>query len=100
MPDTPTLPAQPILDAVEARGGLTEVLGLAPSGLRVTRHRHAHDTNVRRWAKAYHRMRTSGTVTVWAADRFCMKVLGANPELIYGRDWWTIDDPQPAQAAR
>ena len=70
------LDAGPILDVVAARGGIATVLG-GDQGARKA-------GDLCRFDRAYWRMVQKGTVTVWAADRFCIKVLGTLPELVYG----------------
>ena len=81
-----TLDAAPLLEAIRRRGGLRHTLGLDDTwhGPGVRLDRTLHDPDLHRWARAYHRMRKSGRVSVWQADRFCVHVLGTLPELVWG----------------
>lgn len=67
------LPAAPIVERVEARGGIAKVLG--PRRL----HPHLH--------RAYYAIRARGTVTASMADELCIRVLRLHPALVYGLDW-------------
>lgn len=87
-----TLDARPLLDTIEARGGIRRVLGLPPAdaalGREFGRRPDRTKDDVARWLRAHHRMRASGEVSVWQADRFCVRLLGTLPCLVYGAEWW------------
>lgn len=99
------LPAQPILDWIEARGGLARVLGVEPNGNHVGQapgacggHPRSQYPDYRKWHKTVQRMSRSGRVSVWQADRLCIGLLGTNPALVFGQVWWDAipDDEEGA----
>lgn len=68
----PCLPFEPLRASIEARLG---PLGVLVSLGDVSR-------------QAYYRAARSGIITVWAADRLCVDVLGLHPAAVYGSLWW------------
>lgn len=98
------LPFQPLEDWVDVnRGGLNEVLrrpGVSASGEAARSDRGtgldyapmpSHPQSVtllRMWLKC----RARGWVTEKWADEFCVRVLRINPALIWGEEWWRLDD--------
>lgn len=72
---TPSLPFAPIARFTALAGGLAELTAGLP------------EPDAHRLSLAYHRGRESGTVTLWAADRLCVEVLGQHPMLVFGDDW-------------
>lgn len=78
-----TLPSAPLIAMVEARGGIGAALtarGLPPR-LRA------------KFSRAYHRAKSSGTVSLQQADRLCVVVLGKHPCEVWGAEWFV---PVPA----
>lgn len=71
-----TLDVRPLIDAVDARGGIGAVS--APLD---TRRRQA-------LRRAYHRAAARGTVTARAADTLAVTLLGTHPACVFGRQWW------------
>lgn len=55
--------------------------------IELTERRGCKPTGRSRWTQAWNRMRRAGTVTVGAADAFCVEVLGEHPAAVYGFDW-------------
>ena len=68
----PGLPFEPLRSRIEAR--------LGPHGVLVS----LGDAD----RQAYYRAARSGVITVWAADRLCVDVLGLHPAAVYGATWW------------
>lgn len=69
------LPAGPLLEVIEGRGGIGQVTVHLPDHERAA---------VKR---AYHRARKSGRITEDYADLIALKLLGRLPELIWGDAW-------------
>lgn len=68
----PSLPAEPLLDALET------IIG-------------EHSGRRRRYQKAIDRGRRRGYLSVWQIDRMSVELLGRHPIEVYGADW--IDNP-------
>ena len=85
----PDLDARPILDALEQRGGIRPLL--ANVGLTTL------DLEGARFKRAIYRMRQTGQVSPWQADRFCIRLLGTLPQFVYGQAWWDSipDEDEP-----
>ncbi|MCA1781886.1 MAG: hypothetical protein LC679_06840 [Intrasporangiaceae bacterium] len=85
--------AQPIIDRVVKRGGIGVVLGLEhhqASGNRPLDPGEptTKDRDVHRWSRQWQRMVKRGTISIDGADKFCIRVLGVNPALVFGSAWW------------
>jgi hypothetical protein len=76
------LSSAPIMDAIDARGGLGELT----HRLAVT------DRELNRIRRAYHRAQADGTVTYVCADWLCCRLLRLHPSLVYGEEWWPCMD--------
>jgi hypothetical protein len=66
------LPARPILDRIEWKGGLAAIL---PGG--------EQDPDYGRIRKALNRAKDSGAMTVYLADELAIKLLKTHPSFIY-----------------
>lgn len=77
MPAEAVLPAEPLLTAIRARGGVRACVG--------------RDYALER---AYSRARQIGQVTPWAADRLAVRVLGLHPVAVWGEVWWGVPLPR------
>lgn len=75
----PRLPADPIVEVVEGRGGIRAALGAIDG--------RAYD----RCRQAYHRARSTGTLTPDAADMLAIAI-GRDVIELYGKQWWAIVD--------
>lgn len=84
-PQPPRVPFPPLESLIAARGGLSAVLHAG--GI----HRDAPDWE--RFEKAIAKATDSGRMTVYAADRFAVEVLGCHPSSVWGDAWWHITDP-------
>lgn len=85
--------ATPIIDAINRRGGIAVVLGyddnLSTGGRSLEGAASlAHDPDLRRLSRQWYRMVQRGTVSIDGADKWCIRVLGLNPALVYGPLWW------------
>ncbi|MGN6244534.1 MAG: hypothetical protein ACTHQ3_12815 [Motilibacteraceae bacterium] len=69
----PHVPAAPLLEAVERRGG--------PAAAGIPQHSALE--------RAYYRARRAGEVTVKTADRFAVELLREHPAIVWGDAWWT-----------
>jgi hypothetical protein len=85
MPASGVLPAEPLVAAVQARGGVRACVG-ADGALE----------------RAYGRARGSQRLTIAAADKLAVRVLGMHPALLWGDAWWVETDqgPEPVRRAR
>ncbi len=81
-PKPDTLPAAPLLKLISTRGGIAE--------LSTRRGDQVHGTNRRRAEKSYARILDAGCVTLDAADRMCVELLGMHPAEVYGEQWWEL----------
>lgn len=84
----PTLDAAPILDTVDARGGVSAILG------------HRDDRAAETDRRAIQRARQRGIIGAHTADRVCIRVLGCHPALVYGSAWWRSIGPPDEIAER
>lgn len=76
------LPAQPLMTAVQHRGGLGELL----AGRRTTKEG--------RWAaRAYARACASGWVSLGAGDQLACRLLGVHPVAVWGEAFWRSIEP-------
>lgn len=82
------LDAAPILRVIEARGGIDGVVG------------GRTDRDALAFKRMMSKARECGTISVSSADRYCIKILGVNPALIYGEAWWDTIGPPDAKAER
>jgi hypothetical protein len=78
----PRLPIQPLVNLVDAHGGL-RACGVWD---------HTGTPNRIRWARrllrAYSRSRQRGWIGLHAADELSVKALSMHPAEIWGADWW------------
>jgi len=65
-----TLPSAPLVELVEARGGVTG----QPESLQ----------------RSYYRARETGELTVWAADLLAVRLCGLHPLLIWPVEWLDV----------
>lgn len=79
-PPEPMLDAGPLLAMVDRCGGTTQVLHAAGID-------GASDEG-RRWRDAFRRLRRNGQVSLWLADRICVRLFGTLPELVYGDEFF------------
>ena len=77
------LVAQPLVEAVERRGGLGAVA--AARGLT--------KTDKERLRRSFYRALESGTLTVAAADELAVHLLGEHPSMIFGPDFFSESEP-------
>ena len=73
-----SLPAAPLLAAVEHRGGISACLGEGVD--------HQQSTQILSLLAA---ARKKGRVTVWTGDRLAVQVLGVHPVTVWGELWFT-----------
>lgn len=83
------LPAQPLVDAVERRGGV----GRALSWRRSTR-------EGRQAARAYARARARGWVHVAAGDELACRLLRVHPAVVWGEAFWDQEEAEMTAAKR
>jgi ParB/RepB/Spo0J family partition protein len=69
------IPSGPLVDVIEARGGIGALTG------------HLDQTARDAIRRAYHRAKTSGDVTEAMADELCVKLLGKAPTEVWGSEW-------------
>lgn len=91
----PYIPAQPLLDYIEKKGGidaLPTITGMPvpdPTSGQVpvlrTREEKAHLTYIHTFVK---RARAQGRLTFGAVDDFCITALGCHPFEVYGAAWF------------
>lgn len=100
------LDAQPILDAIDARGGIAACLGRHDLGFDENGKRRSQDwsdADMRDYlnvARKIGKWRESGRVLVEVADEFCIRRLGVNPVLVYGPAFFDgVDEPDGVAAA-
>lgn len=79
-PILPKLPAAPLLELIELRGGIFEC-SPTPADRRV-----------------FNRARASGAITVWNADRVSHSLLGLHPAEVWDDDWWNISEMSDSNA--
>ena len=89
----PSLPVQPLVDYVNARGGLGEVMD--ESGV-VNRVNFRERENVR---KNYDRAVERGEIPVVTADSLIIRLFGLHPYAVYGEDWWADSEDEPVGVA-
>jgi hypothetical protein len=77
---TVRLPAEPLVAAVEARGGLAEC-GLSRAGT------PAHP-RAGAYRRLYERSRARGWIGLFDADELAVKVLGVHPCRVWDDGWW------------
>jgi len=78
------LTAEPLVAAVEARGG-AELLARRQGLVERT-------ARFERLVRSYRRARSHGRVTDVAADALCIELLGEHPVLVWGEQWLLPDD--------
>lgn len=86
------LDARPLIEAIEARGGL------GGCGIRVNAGdiSQADRTYYSRLCRSYHRACENGTLTVFAADTLAIKALGVHPVTVWGESWFEAIDVETA----
>lgn len=86
------LPSAPILDLIDAKGGLR--------GCGVRRGRGGN-READRLAKIYQRARRKQVIHVYAADELCILVLHMHPSFVWGEQWWeAIAAPSSSNSRR
>ena len=88
--------AQPIIERVQKRGGISVVLGIDDnqrSGNQPLDDREpsTKDRDIKRLSRQWHRMVERGELSIDGADKFCIRVLGLNPALVYGQECWDVE---------
>jgi hypothetical protein len=64
------LPAEPLIEQVLLRGGVREC-----------------ETRTPALESLFQQVRRSGRVTVWAADKLAVQLLGEHPMMVWGDEW-------------
>lgn len=83
------LPVEPLMEFVEARGGLDTVLRRYPSGyLRPGETAPPGMPGANGWVDSLRRAQKRGLISDLLVDRFCIKVMRVMPDQVYGDLWW------------
>lgn len=92
------LSASPLLGYVARLANEGDLVDVLPMPIIVNNGENPDDPDVRdkyttRVSERIGRWTKQGKVEFFAADSFCIDYLGVHPYLVFGPDWFEVDDP-------